>query len=182
MNRKQKLLLLPVALLPYMTLLVLLLILRSGGNTFPSWIMKTLFLDNGLIPIGLLLVMALGTALAGAAVCLLAWKEQWNPLVLGKAVMIVKLLQFPAYVAIFALGFMLFISLLTIPFALLLVVIDGITLLSTGLCQAGAVFSGYRQGMLTKKEAILWVLPQFFFCADVVGSVCFYRNMKKTHA
>lgn len=180
MSIKQKLLLLPVALLPYLTLLVLVMILRSGGSAFPSWIMKTLFQGNGLIPIGLLLVIALGTALAGAAVCLLAKKEQWNPLVLGKAVTIVKLLQIPAYVAIFALGFMLFISLLTIPFALLLVVIDGITLWATGLCQAGAVLSGYQQGRLTKKEAFLWILPQFFFCADVIGSVCFYRKMKKT--
>ena len=97
---------------------------------------------------------------------------------LAKFAMIIKWMQVPAYVAIFALGLIFAITLFTIPIAIIFVLVDCLTLLLTGLLTISAAVVAVRQGVFQTKDVLWIILLQFVFCADVLAATVFYKKLR----
>ena len=183
MKKKLLLFAIPILLLPYFALFALATIFFSTKLTFFRLIMESVFHSNALLLIAALMIYCL-VAIAVSVVCLvMGIRKKWDALLMAKTAMIVKLAQVPAYIVIFILGVMLAITIITIPFAIMLFFVDCLSLVLTGLLVIASVIITIRQGVLKPKD-VRWVtLLQFVFCADVVASVVFYlklRNRLKT--
>ena len=104
-----------------------------------------------------------------AVLLLLRRKERYTPLALARAVMIVKLVQIPAYAGILLLG--LGFS-LTVYFAVL-------TIALSGLLGVAAVSRAQEEGIFTKYHAERLGIFQFIFCVDVVASMISYCRLHR---
>ena len=109
-----------------------------------------------------------------AVLLLLRRKERYTPLALARAVMIVKLVQIPAYAGILLLG--LGFS-LTVYFAVNVVffLFDVLTI-ALGVA---AVSRAQEEGIFTKYYAERLGIFQFIFCVDVVASMISYCRLHR---
>lgn len=179
MNKKKIWLLLPTILLPYMTLLMLAMVLLSTKIPAFEYVLERVFRENGLYMFAALLVFFLIAVVFSITFFVLSIWKKWDPVALSKYAMIIKWVLTPAYVVIFVLGFFLMITLFTIPIALLLVFVDCLTLFLTGLLTISAALNAVRQGVFQTKEVLWVVILQFVFCADVVAATVFYAKLRK---
>ena len=112
-----------------------------------------------------------------AVLLLLRRKERYTPLALARAVMIVKLVQIPAYawILLLGLGFSL-----TVYFAVNVVffLFDVLTIALSGLLGVAAV-SRAQEGIFTKYHAERLGIFQFIFCVDVVASMISYCRLRR---
>lgn len=179
MNSKRIWLMMPAATMLYLMIALLLFVFFGTQVSWISHIMEKVFQNNALPVLAALLLHAVG-ALALSVVCsVLAIVKKWDALSLAKAAMILKLAQIPAYVAIFVLGVFLFIAIWTIPFVILFVMVDYLVLVMTGLLNTAAVIGAVREKAMPVKSVIWVMVLQLVFCADVVASVVFYKQLKK---
>ena len=110
---------------------------------------------------------------------ILSVRKRMNPVSLAKCAMVIKWIQVPAYLAIFALGLILAISLFTIPIAIIFVLVDCLTLLLTGLVTISAAVIAVRQDILQTKDVLWIILLQFVFCADVLTATVLFTKLRK---
>ncbi len=179
MNRKILITAIPSLLLPYIALLSLALIFFSTKIELFESIMENIFQSNGLLLIGVLLLYFVVSSVLGIVFFVAGIKNGWNALSLAKTAMIVKLIQIPAYVLIFILSVLLIFTIFTIPFALLLFLVDCFSLFLSGLISVSAIINSVNQGNFKSKEVIWFIISQFIFCADVVMTIIFYRKLKR---
>ena len=111
-----------------------------------------------------------------AVLFLLRRKERYTPLALARAVMIVKLVQIPAYAGILLLGMGFS---LTVYFAVNVVffLFDVLTIALSGLLGVAAV--SRAQEIFTKYHAERLGIFQFIFCVDVVASMISYCRLRR---
>ena len=178
MNKKRMWLLIPAALIPYITLGAVVFLLESTGPVL-SWIMDHLFFSNGLFFAAVILLVCLLAAALCVTCFVMSIRKKWDALWLAKTAMWIKLLQIPAYILIFALGMILAITLFTIPFAIVMFLMNCLSLAMTGLLNLSAVIAACREGKTSLKKSWWVIALQAVFCADVVASVLFYRHLKK---
>ena len=171
---------LPTALLPYIALGVLAIIFFSAKSPVLDAVMESVFRGNMWYLVAVLLLFCLLAAALSAVYFVRSIRKEYDALQLAKCAMVVKLLQVPAYIAIFVLGVLLVLAIFTIPFALGLFLIDCLTLLLTGLMTVAAAINAVRQGHCKTKETVWVIILQFIFCADVVAAAVFYRKLKNT--
>jgi len=181
MKHKNLWLIFPVAVLQYVAIGLLSFIFVSSRNAFYGEIMQKVFGNNGLMVLLLLFLFAILSVIFVIIFSVVAMKGDYDALFVAKTAMIVKLIQIPAYIGIFVLGVFLAISLLTIPFAVALMILDFLALFLTGLLNTIAVFLAVRQKMTTWSDSIWVICLQFVFCADVVSSIVFYVRLKQAH-
>lgn len=179
MEKKRIWLFVPAALIPYFSLGVMAFIFSMGRVPASSWIMEHLFNDNIFYFVLVFLVYLLVATVLGVICFVKSIREKWEPVSLAKTVMWIKLIQIPAYVAIYVLGVVMAITLFTIPFAFVLFLLDCLAVAMTGLMNLSAVIGAYREGKTTLKKSWWVIVLQGIFCADVVASVIFYRMLKK---
>lgn len=179
MNKKNIWLLLPTILLPHVTLLMLAIVLLSTKVSVFEFILERVFREKGLYMLAALLVFFLIAVVLSITYFVLSIWKKWDPVALSKCALIIKWVQTPAYIVIFVLGFFLMITLFTIPFALMFVFVDCLTLFLTGLLTISAALNAVRQGVFQTKEVLWVVMLQFVFCADVVAATVFYAKLRK---
>ena len=113
-----------------------------------------------------------------ALIAVLRRKERYTPLALARAVMIVKLVQIPAYawILLLGLGFSL-----TVYFAVNVVffLFDVLTIALSGLLGVAAVGRAQEEGIFTKYHAERLGIFQFIFCVDVVASMISYCRLRR---
>lgn len=112
--------------------------------------------------------------LAGAAALLLL-RKKWDGRELALASMLVKLIQIPAYLFWFVMGVLLFLFMGPV----LAFVIDVMAIILTGLVGLAAVLRCRKEGRLTKGQAALFGILQFFFCVDIVAAIILYLKTKE---
>ena len=178
MNAKRVWLLLPTILLPYFTLLLVAIVILSTNVQVFAFIMDHVFQENGLYILAILLILCLIAAVFSITYFVMSIRKKWNPVSLAKFAMIIKWMQVPAYVAIFALGLIFAITLFTIPIAIIFVLVDCLTLLLTGLLTISAAVVAVRQGVFQTKDVLWIILLQFVFCADVLAATVFYKKLR----
>lgn len=93
--------------------------------------------------------------------------------------MVVKLIQIPAYLAIFVLGVLFFISIFTYVFSIFFILYDAAAILLTGLIGVAAVIRAHAEGRATDAFAVINGILQFIFCVDVVSSIVVYVRARK---
>ena len=167
-------------LLPYFSLLTLSMVFFSNDSPFLGQLLEAVFGGNPLLLLAAFFVYAILTAVLGTVCFVGGLKKEGNPLALAKTAVILKLLQIPAYVLIFAFGVLLVLAIFTYPIAFLLFVLDYVSLVLSGFWVLAAGIYAVRQGVFQSKDEIsrLMIL-QFVFCADVVASIVFYKKLKK---
>lgn len=172
-------LIVPSAILPYLMLLCVSLIYFSTKLPLFSQNMEVVFDNNALLVLLLFAFCILFAFILSGVFFLLSIKNQWEPLVLAKTAMIVKLFQIPAYTAIFILGLLCMISNFTFAATVLFAVFDFICLMLTGLISSGAVINTIKTQKLSKKTCFFVLASQLIFCVDVIATVYLYKQIKK---
>lgn len=178
MNAKRIWLMIPAILNPYMFLIGIL-----GVYFFPQIEFITennFFASYGIfIWYGFFLLFGL-TAIVLSVVCfILSIKHKWNAVSLAKTAMIIKLIQIPAYIAVFALGVGFVASIWLIALIGMLVFADYITLVMSSSLSVAAVVNAIKDNKMTLAKGWWIIVLQFIFCADVVASIVLYRYLKK---
>ncbi len=133
-----------------------------------------LFMDNALIGIAILIAFLLIAVLFAVTVSLTALKNEWDSIFWSKAVMLVKLLHIPAYIAIFILGVLFAITIFTFAISLVFVVLDLLLIATTGFMATTAAWRAYKEGKLSLKKAIFLSIFQYIYCIDVFASMYMY--------
>lgn len=172
MSAMRRLLLLSATIFPYTVLIAMWLIFSS------SKIMDTVFQGNAWLLIGvvcLFLVAAFSLCIVDFLMCVF---KPLNTVSLAKSVLTVKLLQIPAYLAIFVLGALSMITIFTIPFTIAFVFIDIATIIMTGMMGNASVIVAFRENKLSKCEATVFSVLQYIFCVDVVASIVLFAKLK----
>ena len=146
---------------------------------FTGFLMETVFQNNALLCLAALALCLLIALISVVVLCIFGCRAAVPPDRRALLVMAIKLVQIPAYLALFALGAMFLVTIFTMPFTLFIVFWDVVTILLSGA--VGAVFlrKNYRAGVLNRTEWMVHTILQFVFCADVVSAVIVFRNLKQ---
>ena len=179
MQKKQMGYVLPAIILPYFILTLMVAVFCLSSN---EWFYQHVF-DAFPNFIFFLLAVVLLFMLAAVSLVIVTFiknlRRNTDALSLAKVAMIVKLAQIPSYLIIFVLCFFLIISIFTIPFAIGLFFLDCLCLFLSGLLTLCACINGLRQGSIRKKEAVVFILLQFVFVADVVVAILLFKKLSK---
>lgn len=177
MNKKRIWFFVPAILFPYAVLAFLGILFFSSRMSLD--LMEVLFQNN----IWYYLLAFLGYLLLAFGLCLggfgLALGKKWDAASLAKTAWIVKLIQIPAYLAIFVLGVLFLTSIFLFAFTLVLMLLDYVSVLMSGMLTSAAVINGSRSGKIRLKSNIWIIVLQFIFCADVVAAGICHRRLKK---
>ena len=177
MNNKRFWFFVPAILFPYAVLAFLGILFFSSRMSLD--LMEVLFQNN----IWYYLLAFLGYLLMAFGLCLggfgLALGKKWDAASLAKTAWIVKLIQIPAYLAIFVLGVIFLTSIFLFAFTLVLMVLDYVSVLMSGMLTSAAVINGSRSGKIRLKSNIWIIVLQFIFCADVVAAGICHHRLKK---
>lgn len=103
------------------------------------------------------------------------YKGNWDARSMARVSMAAKLFHTPAYLMWFLLALFLFIFLGPV----LAFTIDAMTIILSGLLGLAAVLRCKKEGVLTGKQAVLYGILQFVFCADVISAVILYRKTRE---
>ena len=93
--------------------------------------------------------------------------------------MLIKLVQIPAYLAIFVLGVLFFLTIFTYAFSVFFVLFDCITIFLTGFVGLTANLRVYKERKCSGSFAALNSVCQFVFCIDVISAVVVYICSRK---
>lgn len=181
MNKKLFLISIPIVLVPYLALFALATVFFSTDLPFFNYIMQSVFDSNALYLIAALFLYCILTGMLSIVCFFVSIYKKWDAISLAKTAMIMKLVQVPAYVLIFALGAVFVITIFTIPFSIGLFVIDCLSVFMTGLFVVSSVIATIKSNTFTLKEVIWVILLQFIFCADVISSIVFYIKLKRAN-
>jgi len=181
MNKKLFLISFPIVLVPYLALFALATVFFSTDLPFFNYIMESVFDSNALYLIAALFLYCILTGILSIVCFFVSIYKKWDAISLAKTAMIMKLVQVPAYVLLFALGAVFVITIFTIPFSIGLFVIDCLSVFMTGLFVVSSVIATIKSNTFTLKEVIWVILLQFIFCADVISSIVFYIKLKRAN-
>ena len=181
MNKKLFLISIPIVLVPYLALFALATVFFSTDLPFFNYIMESVFDSNALYLIAALFLYCILTGILSIVCFFVSIYKKWDAISLAKTAMIMKLVQVPAYVLLFALGAVFVITIFTIPFSIGLFVIDCLSVFMTGLFVVSSVIATIKSNTFTLKEVIWVILLQFIFCADVISSIVFYIKLKRAN-
>ena len=105
-------------------------------------------------------------------------KNKWDAYSFTRAVMIVKIIQIPAYIINFVCCILSFMMLFTFPAGFLYFFTDCMALVMSGLVMTAAMLRVMNESPVWFKKYI-WVIPlQFVFCADFFATVFIYKKLK----
>lgn len=170
---KRFLLLMPVMIQPYILLFALYSIFIN------QYIVERFFGNNGLW-----LLFVIFVTIVISFICTLVYMpfclaKGWGARQTAFFNMLIKLVQIPAYLAIFVLGVLFFITIFTYAFSVFFVLFDCITIFLTGLVGLTANLRLYKERKCSGSFAALNSVCQFVFCIDVISAVIVYICSRK---
>ena len=163
------LLLLPVAVYPYLYF-VAVLDHSEGIENILRWLFDTLDLNIWSF-IGLTWLVGL----AGALLIFLS-RKHWTARELALANMLIKLIHIPSYMFWFIFG----IAMILFMGPVWAVLMDAMTIALSGLVGVVAALRCRAEGRLTAGAAIVNGFLQFVFCADVFSAIWVYWKSRRT--
>ena len=178
MTKKNFWIVIPILLLPYLALFTLATVFLSTKIAFFRYIMEYVFGSNALYLIGTFILYCVLTTILSISCFAFSIYHKWDALSLVKTMMIIKLIQIPAYILIFVLGIFLAITIFTFPFAIGLFLLDCLSLFLTGILVVSAAINSIKQGLFKLKDVFWIMILQFVFCVDVISTIIFYVKLK----
>ncbi len=91
---------------------------------------------------------------------------------------IMRILQIPVYVAVFILGTLFMITIFTIGFTIVYILIDLISIFITGLFAIPVYKQLQKNNLITAKESRRYRLFSFIYCLDVLVAIICYLKVK----
>ena len=165
----RKFLILPTLVYPYLIALTLCGLFTDkipGGNIYVILLILAVVWLIGLL-------MAAGYSLLGIVHGDDTLKDAW-------VLMILKLVQIPAYLFIFIAGLMCMITVFTIMISLILIAFDMMSVMLSGIAGISAAVGAARR--FGTASAAIHALLGFIFCADVISAVVLYKKLKKAES
>ena len=163
------LLLLPVAVYPYIYFVVIMPGLPEDIENILRWLVNTLDLNIWSF-IGLTWLVGL----AGALLIFLS-RKHWTARELALANMLIKLIHIPSYMFWFIFG----IAMILFMGPVWAFLMDAMTIALSGLAGLAAVLRCRAEGRLTTGAAVVSGILQFVFCADVFSAIWVYIKSRK---
>lgn len=173
MGKKMKCLLLPAMFAPYVIVGCMLVMFFSNKNELAGLIMEKVFFNNGLLMLVLAFLYCVVSIACAGIYALVALRKDVDVLDMTRTIMIIKLLQFPAY--IFILGIAFCVLLLAVP----IMFFCYMALFGTSIAGCAAVCIAKRRNMLIKGNSETLLVLQFICIADVVATIILYRNLRQ---
>jgi len=173
LNSHRIALVIPCVLFPYAILLFLYLLMID------QTIIETVFMNDALLPLGILILFLSVAFFLSVLTAIAALVNHWDAAYCAKMVFFVKLLQIPAYILIFILGVLFFITIFTFAFSIAFVIFDVVLIIMTGLMGTSAAVRAYKEDMCTFGQMVLLSIAQYIFCVDVFASLYLYLKTRK---
>ncbi len=134
---------------------------------------------NIFVPVAILIVISIVALILNGCILIKAIAGTCDVEELVKSNWKVRLIQMPAYIGIFFVGLVCSITIFTIGFSIAYVIVDGISIMLSGI-YAVATYKRLKDvGVLTTKEFAWYSVLSFIFCLDVVVSILAYHKFKK---
>lgn len=140
--------------------------------------METVFHNNAYPVLIALIVLYVTALVCSVAVFITSLVKKWNVQELLSINMVIKLIHIPAYLLIFFIGLACLITIFTFAISIVLMFLDGMTILLSGLIGLGGVIRSLRENKLSKRAAVIHGILQFVFCADIISSIIIYKTVK----
>ncbi len=143
------------------------------GSLFNQYLMKYVFQNN--FYIGLLSLCIFGLiAFANVIIlCVNNFASKLDAVEATRINMIIKIIQIP--------GFVCLITIFTVGISFVLLILDGVSIILSGLIGVFVVRRCYADGILTRTEMVIHSILQFVFCLDVVSAIIVFRKVKTTN-
>lgn len=168
-------------LYPEFLVVMLPMLLSWTGVALPPAIDAWMTADYLLTAILLFIVPTLILLGAGLVVTALSLKRPpisvSESIALMRTQMIMRLVQIPGYILIFAVSILFLMFIFTFGFSIFFLIMDTASIMITGLFSLPVYSSLYRNGLIGRKQAICYSILSFIFCADVVVSVMCYKQI-----
>lgn len=101
--------------------------------------------------------------------------------------MVIKLFHIPFYLCVFVVGIVCIVAMVVPAFVLvspliimMLFVIDCFLMLTSSMYGLSAAIKSSRQGMISKKAALLHGIFHCIFVADIISAIILYRKIKRS--
>lgn len=164
---KKFILLLPCTIFPYSLFMGLYDFIKGIGNlgesfSFLPWLFMVSLICNVIF-----LVLSI--------------YKKWDCKKVALYNMVLKIVQIPAYIAVFLLGALSFSTLFTMGLAAVFFLFDCASIFLTGLIGVTSVARCYADRIISKRFSIINGLLQFVFCADVISSIIIFVQAKRKH-
>ncbi len=164
---KKFILLLPCTIFPYSLFMGLYYFIRGMGNLGESFSFLPWMFIISLICNVIFLVLSI--------------YKKWDCKKVALFNMVTKIVQIPAYIAVFLLGALSFSTLFTMGLAVVFFLFDCASIFLTGLIGVTSVIRCYTDRIISKRFSIINGLLQFVFCADVISSIIIFVQVKYKH-
>ena len=162
-------------------ILMILLLVFTQGNSVVDWLWENAFGNSVFTPVGWILLYELTMFLVTSVLTVKSFGKAYcvdkkTALSLAKVQMIVRLLQIPAYAAIFIAGVIGVLTIFTIGISLVLAVFDVFSIITTGIASLAVYRGMYKAGLINSKEQGLYSVLSFIYCLDVIVAVVSYQK------
>ena len=158
-------------LFPYLIIFAIICI-------FSGFLMESVFYSNAIVLLLFLLVVYFAALISTVVTIAANLHRRRSALEMTRINMVIKLMHIPAYIVIFFMGLLSFITIFTAPFALFFFIFDCMTIFLTGLIGVGGIIQCVREEKVTTKSAVFHGILQFLFCVDVISAVIIHRRVR----
>ena len=169
--RKSFLLLSLTILFPYLVIFAIICV-------FSGFLMESVFQNNAITLLQFLFVVYFAALISTVIFIVANLHKQQSALGMARINMVIKLIHIPAYLVIFIMGLLSFVTIFTMPFALFFFLFDCMTIFLTGLIGASGILKGFREEKVSKESANIHGILQFLFCIDVISAIIIHRKIR----
>lgn len=129
----------------------------------------------------LLIVLYISAFISATLVFISSIKNKTMAVEILRLNMIIKLAHILAYILIFLIGLMCMITIFTYGITIILVILDFLTILLSGIIGVAGVIRSVKERKLELSKAIIHGVLQFIYCADVISAIILYSKIKKAN-
>lgn len=175
---KKYILLIPTVLFPYALLFVLISLFISSDVPAFGEMWEKLFDNNAFAALGIILIVFVILLVINVSYLVVSLNNKWRSREMSISLLILKLIQVPAYIGIFIIGLLCMLTVFTIPIALFLVFLDCLCVMLTGILTIPTVIRSYKENCITKGESIIYIILSFCLNVDIIVSILTFVRCK----
>lgn len=168
---KKYFLLIPTIVFPYC-------VLFSMYCIYSGCFMESLFQNSVFSIILHLAIIWIISIVLAILFVVISLKSKCNITVLAKVNVFVKLIHIPAYIIIFVVGIACFITIFTAYLAIILFLLDIMTIILSGLIGLTIVVKFNIIKALNNKASLIHGILQFVFCMDLISAILLYKKTR----
>ena len=178
-SKASVLLMLPLMAFPYLLIVAHASIFLSTKVSFIGYFYDEILGGNGLLMLPILLAYALCCLVCAVIFTVICAKRRVSAGSLAKTMLILKIAMLPGYALNALAALVMFITIFTIPFSIIIAFFDGIIIDIFLVPTLYLLIAGVKQGRLKKGEAVVLGALQVIPFADFASAVALFVLLKK---